>query len=138
MAAGAQPPDGVRLRAGFGVAWRRGPHCVHDPTPHVSQLRLDPLTGRWVVVSVDRAARPQAFATRSLPVQADYDRPCPFCPGNEEATPPELERYGEQGEWLVRVVPNHVCAAVNLADSLTVVAAGVPVDTWAVAARGRN
>ncbi len=106
MATGAQPPDGVRLRAGFGVAWRRGPHCVHDPTLHVSQLRLDPLTGRWVVVSVDRAARPQAFATRSLPVQADYDRPCPFCPGNEEATPPELERYGEQGEWLVRVVPN--------------------------------
>ena len=72
----------------------------------MSQLRLDPLTGRWVVVSVDRAARPQTFAARSLPVQADLERPCPFCPGHEEATPPELERYGPRGEWLLRVVPN--------------------------------
>lgn len=39
---------------------------------------------------------------------------------------------------VVRVVPNHVCAAVNLADTLTVVADGGPVETWAVAARGRN
>jgi UDPglucose--hexose-1-phosphate uridylyltransferase len=72
----------------------------------VSQLRLDPLTGRWVVVSLDRADRPRAFVPRSLPVQADHDRPCPFCPGNEESTPPALETYGPNGQWLVRVVPN--------------------------------
>ena len=34
------------------------------------------------------------------------DRPCPFCPGNEEDTPPALETYGPTGRWLVRVVPN--------------------------------
>lgn len=39
---------------------------------------------------------------------------------------------------VVRVVPNHVCQAVNLAGSFTVVAGGEPVDTWAVAARGAN
>ena len=39
---------------------------------------------------------------------------------------------------VVRVVPNHVCQAVNLADTLTVVAGGSVVDTWAVAARGAN
>jgi len=72
----------------------------------VNQLRLDPLTGRWVVVSVDRAERPAAFAPRLAPVQADTSRPCPFCPGNEEATPPALETYGATGGWLVRVVPN--------------------------------
>ena len=33
-------------------------------------------------------------------------RQCPFCPGNEEATPPALETYGASGNWLVRVVPN--------------------------------
>jgi D-serine deaminase-like pyridoxal phosphate-dependent protein len=38
----------------------------------------------------------------------------------------------------VRVVPNHVCAAVNLADDLVVVEGGRVVDRWAVAARGRN
>ena len=40
-----------------------------------------------------------------LPVELD-DRVCPFCPGNEEATPPALETYGPSGQWLVRIVPN--------------------------------
>jgi D-serine deaminase-like pyridoxal phosphate-dependent protein len=38
----------------------------------------------------------------------------------------------------LRVVPNHVCAAVNLADELVVVSGGVVVDRWPVAARGAN
>jgi D-serine deaminase-like pyridoxal phosphate-dependent protein len=38
----------------------------------------------------------------------------------------------------VRLAPNHVCTAVNLADELVVVDGGVEVDRWAVAARGRN
>ena len=41
---------------------------------------------------------------------------------------------GEQ----VRVAPNHVCTAVNLADELVVVDGGVEVDRWRVAARGAN
>jgi D-serine deaminase-like pyridoxal phosphate-dependent protein len=39
---------------------------------------------------------------------------------------------------LVRVAPNHVCAAVNLADVLIITAGGAVVDQWQVAARGRN
>ena len=38
----------------------------------------------------------------------------------------------------VRVVPNHVCSAVNLADELIVASSGRMVDRWAVAARGCN
>ena len=72
----------------------------------MNQLRLDPLTGRWVVVSTDRATRPQAFAPRVAPIQADTSRPCPFCPGNEESATPALETRGADGKWLVRVVPN--------------------------------
>jgi len=72
----------------------------------VNQLRLDPLTSRWVVIAMDRADRPSAFAPRSAPVQADTSRPCPFCPGNEGALPPALETYSASGNWLVRVVPN--------------------------------
>lgn len=71
----------------------------------VNQLRLNPLVGRWVTVSDDRSRRPYAFAPRMLPVQLD-ERACPFCPGNEEATPPALETYGPSGQWLVRIVPN--------------------------------
>ncbi len=71
----------------------------------MNQLRLDPLTGRWVVVSTDRANRPMAFSPMAT-TQADTSRPCPFCPGNEETSPPALETYGPEGRWLVRVVPN--------------------------------
>ena len=39
---------------------------------------------------------------------------------------------------IVRVVPNHVCAAVNLADEYVVVSEGHPIARWPVAARGRN
>ena len=38
----------------------------------------------------------------------------------------------------LRVVPNHVCNTVNLADDLVVVRNGVIVDSWPVAARGAN
>ncbi|HZA79261.1 MAG TPA: galactose-1-phosphate uridylyltransferase [Acidimicrobiales bacterium] len=72
----------------------------------MSQLRLNPLTGRWVVIAVDRSDRPGDFVSRRLPVEADLGRPCPFCPGNEESTPPALETCGKQGGWVVRVVPN--------------------------------
>jgi D-serine deaminase-like pyridoxal phosphate-dependent protein len=38
----------------------------------------------------------------------------------------------------VRVVPNHVCATVNLFDRMHVTRGGVHVDTWTVDARGRS
>jgi len=38
----------------------------------------------------------------------------------------------------LRVVPNHVCSAVNLADQLVIVRAGAGEETWPVAARGAN
>jgi UDPglucose--hexose-1-phosphate uridylyltransferase len=72
----------------------------------MSQLRLNPLTGRWVTVAAERAARPGDLISRQLTVEADPERECPFCPGNEESTPPALESYGPSGSWLVRVVPN--------------------------------
>src|SRR5271165_3359610 len=71
----------------------------------MNQLRLDPLSGRWVVVSEGRSERPSAFLVRSA-AEEESDRPCPFCPGHEEASSPALETYGPTGGWLVRVVPN--------------------------------
>lgn len=72
----------------------------------MSQLRLNPLTGRWVTLVADRAKRPTDFAPRLAQVEADPSRPCPFCPGNEEATPPALEQVDSEGRWTLRVVPN--------------------------------
>ena len=72
----------------------------------MSELRFNPLTGRWVTMAAERRLRPGDFVPRRLPVQVDLAGPCPFCPGNEEETPPALESYGPHGRWRVRVVPN--------------------------------
>ncbi|MGH9076264.1 MAG: galactose-1-phosphate uridylyltransferase [Acidimicrobiales bacterium] len=71
----------------------------------MSQLRLDPLTGRWVVIAGERGARPSAFLTRRLPVEDDLGRPCPFCPGHEDSQP-ALATYGTSGAWSVQVLEN--------------------------------
>ena len=72
----------------------------------MSQLRLNPLTGRWVTIVAERAERPTDFAPASPEVEADPGRPCPFCPGNEEATLPALETVDDGGTWRMRVIPN--------------------------------
>jgi UDPglucose--hexose-1-phosphate uridylyltransferase len=72
----------------------------------VSQLRLNPLTGRWVTVVPERAERPNDFAPRSLQVETGPARPCPFCPGNEETAPATFELSDTGGEWRQRIVPN--------------------------------
>jgi UDPglucose--hexose-1-phosphate uridylyltransferase len=72
----------------------------------VNQLRLDPLSGRWVAVSTDRAQRQGTFLPRQPTPDAENPSGCPFCPGNEGDTLPALEAYGPSGGWLVRVVPN--------------------------------
>ena len=69
-------------------------------------MRLNQLTGRWVTIVADRADRPTDFAPRGRQIEADTSRPCPFCPGNEEATPPALEAVDEAGSWSIRIVPN--------------------------------
>ena len=73
------------------------------PEP-VSQMRLNPLTGRWVTIVETRGERPSDFAPRQREITSD--RPCPFCPGNEESTPPALETTDSGGRWTMRVVPN--------------------------------
>jgi UDPglucose--hexose-1-phosphate uridylyltransferase len=69
-------------------------------------MRLNPLNGRWVTIVSDRAQRPRDFAPRQPAIDADPERPCPFCPGNEEATPPALEHVDAGGSWQMRVIPN--------------------------------
>jgi UDPglucose--hexose-1-phosphate uridylyltransferase len=81
----------------------------------VSELRHDLLTGRLVLLAPGRRARPDTHApidTRGSPSGAGSEpsRPCPFCPGNEHDTPPEVARVPpgppDTPGWRVRVVPN--------------------------------
>jgi len=78
------------------------------------ELRRDPITGEWVIIASERAKRPSDFARRPErePEQADNNATCPFCPGNEAMTPPEIMAFRQPGSqrngpgWWVRVVPN--------------------------------
>src|SRR5690242_9713871 len=74
----------------------------------MSQLRHDPLSGLDVIVAAGRAARPVTFAPRSEAETGLVE--CPFCPGNEAETPPEVARVGGGAPngpgWMVRAFPN--------------------------------
>jgi UDPglucose--hexose-1-phosphate uridylyltransferase len=73
------------------------------------ELRKDPVVGRWVIISTERADRPVDFGFHA-PVPRE--KGCPFCPGREKETPPEILALGRNGAgpddagWKVRVVPN--------------------------------
>ena len=73
----------------------------------MSQMRLNQLTGRWVTIVAERAHAADRFRADGAEFQPVDDRAtCPFCPGNEEITPPALETFDDSGEWQMRVVPN--------------------------------
>jgi len=59
-----------------------------------------------VTIVAERADRPSDFAPRQVSVESEPSRPCPFCPGNEESTPPALETVDASGGWRMRVIPN--------------------------------
>lgn len=75
----------------------------------MSELRKDPIVGRWVIISTERAKRPSDFRVQRSPSRRGL---CPFCPGNEDKTPPEILAYRDSGSapnapgWRLRVVPN--------------------------------
>ena len=73
------------------------------------ELRKDPVVGRWVIISTERARRPSDVA-------GEPERPtgqhCVFCEGDEARTPPEVLAGRPGGSpangpgWAYRVVPN--------------------------------
>jgi UDPglucose--hexose-1-phosphate uridylyltransferase len=77
----------------------------------MSELRRDPVVGRWVIISTERAGRPRDFL-EIHPARHPSADICPFCPGQERLTPSEVLAYrsppGEpnSSNWTVRVVPN--------------------------------
>jgi UDPglucose--hexose-1-phosphate uridylyltransferase len=75
----------------------------------MAELRKDPIIGRWVIISTERGKRPHDFVVEPEVVKGGF---CPFDPGNEHTTPPEILAYREDGSapntpgWLLRVVNN--------------------------------
>ena len=79
----------------------------------MSELRQNFATKEWVVIATERARRPEEM-TRHTPRKAlaTFVPTCPFCPGNENLTPPEVLRVPSStaAPWHVRVVPNKFAA----------------------------
>ncbi len=73
------------------------------------ELRKDPIIGRWIIIATERSKRPTDFA---MPQETKKGGFCPFCPGNEDKTPPEISAVRENGTkpdtegWHLRVVNN--------------------------------
>ncbi|MBW2146835.1 MAG: galactose-1-phosphate uridylyltransferase [Deltaproteobacteria bacterium] len=73
------------------------------------ELRKDPILSRWVIISPERGKRPIDFPAAKKKFRGGF---CPFCPGNESKTPPEVLALRSTGiepnspGWSLRVVPN--------------------------------
>jgi len=75
----------------------------------MSELRRDPIGGRWVIVDTDHPHKPEDYEYEP---QVYKGGTCPFCYGNESMTPPEVDAIRDShtspntSGWQVRVVPN--------------------------------
>ena len=73
------------------------------------ELRKDPVVGRWVIISTERARRPTDFAPDPVRPRATS---CVFCEGSEDKTPPEIlagrapDSAPNSPGWSYRVVAN--------------------------------
>ena len=79
------------------------------------ELRKDPVSRRWVIIAPERTGKLENYSQNNSVNEKDS---CPFCPGNEEKTPPEILAFRAEGnlkngsEWWVRVIPNRFPALV--------------------------
>jgi len=75
----------------------------------MAEIRRDPATSRWVIVSTDNPRHPADFEKE---ITEKSNGACPFCPGNERMTPQEILADRESGgqpnnpPWSLRVIPN--------------------------------
>lgn len=81
----------------------------------MSIFRRDPTSNEWVILAPRRFNRPHAPSPEGREARVERDPACPFCPGNEHETPPEIMRRPSEDTgrpWQLRVFPN-LYAAVS-------------------------
>ncbi len=77
------------------------------------EFRQNRATKNWVIVATERAKRPHDFFVKEDVKQLpEFDPDCPFCPGNENMTPPSVLTVEGDGKWNIRVIPNKYPALV--------------------------
>ncbi|MBN2372827.1 galactose-1-phosphate uridylyltransferase [bacterium] len=76
----------------------------------MSELRRDPIVGRWVIIDPERGKRPKDFLQAENQVTDPSN--CPFCEGHEHMTPSEILSYRspntqrDKPGWWIRVFAN--------------------------------
>jgi UDPglucose--hexose-1-phosphate uridylyltransferase len=81
------------------------------PATHniMSEIRQNIATKEWVVISTERAKRPDQFKrvqNGMTHTRASHEHSCPFCPGNENQTTPTILQLPAQGDWQARIFKN--------------------------------
>ena len=85
----------------------------------MGELRLDPMTARWVIISTEKDYGPKDYIIESPKITGGD---CPFCIGNEKMTPPEVDAdrptntKPDTPGWETRTVPNKFPALKNEPD----------------------
>src|SRR5258708_17563674 len=98
-------------------ALRRRAACARRRSPGAFVTEeLNPITGERVIIAPQREDRPNVYE----------GAPCPFCPGAESETPPEICRDGDP--WRIRVFPNRYPPAAH---SEIIVESPLPDGTFA-------
>lgn len=76
------------------------------------EIRKDTIRDQWVGLAVDKALAPQKFPSVRKKMRLEHSDFCPFCEGNEDATPPEVFAMRAGGgvsngiNWDLRLIPS--------------------------------
>lgn len=73
----------------------------------MSQFRQNPISKHWILIAPNRAKRFEDISSRPATPQNLPERlpECVFCPGNEDQNP-QIARFPDNDNWLLRVIPN--------------------------------
>jgi len=88
----------------------------------MQELRQNPATKEWVIIATERSLRPEQMGGHTITALPEEKAVCPFCPGNEAMTPPEILSYRTYATkpnspgWWIRIVPNKFPALVPKGD----------------------
>lgn len=78
----------------------------------MNELRRDPVSGRWTIVLIGEEVKIEDLLSVSRSEIKQSGETCPFCEGNEHATPPEIfairspDSYPNSPGWKIRVIPD--------------------------------
>lgn len=73
----------------------------------IREIRINPIVpSESVLVATARSMRPKKAEELAPRDTRKHVETCPFCPGNEDKTPPQITAYPKEGAWALRIVEN--------------------------------